>query len=161
MHLEFQTLPKLEIPFRMTDYRLRGHRSFPKKEMYQFVIYLQPTSSELAWENSFSLARTYHEFDVIWMWEQKTDPFLKYPVLLPFAALSKTNDRAQVLQQVAAEVDKLTDTRQQSNVAASAAILAGLVLDKDLIMRTLRSDIMKESVIYQEIEAQGLAKGLN
>lgn len=58
------------------------------------------------------------------MWEQKTDPFLKYPGLLPFAALSKTNDRAQVLQQVAAEVDKLTDTRQQSNVAASAAIKA-------------------------------------
>lgn len=46
MHLEFQTLPKPEIPFRMTDYRLRGHRSFPEKEMYQFVIYLQPTSSE-------------------------------------------------------------------------------------------------------------------
>lgn len=160
MHIEFQTEPKRNIPFRMTDYRLRGHRSFPEKEMYQFVIYLQKTSSELVKQNSFSLTRTYHEFDVIRMWEQKTDPFLQYPGLLPFAALSKTNDRAQVLRQVAQQINQITDATAQSNVTASAAILSGLVLDKELISRILRSDIMKESVIYQEIEAQGMEKGI-
>lgn len=160
MHIEFQTEPKRKIPFRMTDYRLRGHRSFPEKEMYQFVIYLQETSSELVKQNSFSLTRTYHEFDVIRLWEQKTNPFLQYPGLLPFAALSKTVSPAQVLQQVASEINKITDPVQQSNVAASTAILAGLVLDQQLINRILRSDIMRESVIYQEIEAQGEEKGM-
>lgn len=160
MHIEFQTEPKKKIPFRMTDYRLRGHRSFPEKEMYQFVIYLQETSSELVKQNSFSLARTYHEFDVIRLWEQKTSSFLQYPGLLPFAALSKTNDRAQVLRQVAQQINQITDATAQSNVTASAAILSGLVLDKELISRILRSDIMKESVIYQEIEAQGMEKGI-
>jgi predicted transposase YdaD len=51
--------------------------------------------------------------------------------------------------------------RSQSNVAAASAILAGLLLEKDLIHQVLRSDIMQESVIYQEIEAEarGEAKG--
>jgi predicted transposase YdaD len=51
--------------------------------------------------------------------------------------------------------------RSQSNVAAASAILAGFLLEKDLIQRILRSDIMRESVIYQEIEAEarGEAKG--
>ncbi|MBW4506871.1 MAG: Rpn family recombination-promoting nuclease/putative transposase [Scytonematopsis contorta HA4267-MV1] len=160
LHLEFQTLPKPDVPFRMADYRLRGYRRFPNKEMYQFVIYLQQTSSELAYKNDFRLTRTHHEFNIIRMWEQKTDSFLQYPGLLPFAALSQTDNRAQVLQQVAIEIEQIADQRQQSNVAASTAILAGLVLDSDLILRTLRSDIMRESVIYQEIEAQGEEKGV-
>ncbi len=81
LHLEFQTLPKPDVPFRMTDYRLRGYRRFPNKEMYQFVIYLQQTSSELAYKNDFRLTRTHHEFNIIRMWEQKTESFLQYPGL--------------------------------------------------------------------------------
>jgi predicted transposase/invertase (TIGR01784 family) len=39
LHLEFQTRPKSDIPFRMIDYRLRVHRRFPDKQMRQIVIY--------------------------------------------------------------------------------------------------------------------------
>ncbi|NCQ97778.1 MAG: DUF4351 domain-containing protein, partial [Microcystis aeruginosa W11-06] len=35
----------------------------------------------------------------------------------------------------------------------------GLVLEKDIIQRLLRKDIMKESVIYQEIWSEGLQEG--
>ena len=45
-------------------------------------------------------------------------------------------------------------------IAASTAILAGLVLDKEVIRRVLRSDIMRESVIYQDILAEGKAEAL-
>ncbi|MEA5511920.1 DUF4351 domain-containing protein [Crocosphaera sp. UHCC 0190] len=55
--------------------------------------------------------------------------------------------------------DSLIFLTEQSNLAASTAILAGLVLNKDIIQRLLRNDIMKESVIYQEIEDQGRQKG--
>ncbi|PHM06724.1 hypothetical protein CK516_31610 [Nostoc sp. 'Peltigera malacea cyanobiont' DB3992] len=40
LHLEFQTQPDSNIPFRMIDYRLRVYRRFPQKQMRQVVIYL-------------------------------------------------------------------------------------------------------------------------
>ena len=47
LQIEFQTEPDPKIPFRLTDYRLRGYRRFPDKQMKQVVIYLKPTSSGL------------------------------------------------------------------------------------------------------------------
>ncbi len=46
LHLEFQTLPKKNIPFRLLDYRVRVYRKYPDKPMRQIVIYLKETSSE-------------------------------------------------------------------------------------------------------------------
>jgi predicted transposase YdaD len=43
----------------------------------------------------------------------------------------------------------------QSNVAASAGILAGLLLEKDFINQVLWRDIMQQSVIYQDILQEG------
>ncbi|MDJ0730853.1 MAG: DUF4351 domain-containing protein [Crocosphaera sp.] len=73
LHIEFQTDPDEDIPFRMADYRLRLYRRYPHK----------------------------------------------------------------------------------NNIAASTAILAGLVLNKDTVSKLLREDIMKESVIYQDIISKG------
>ena len=38
LHIEFQTDPNPDIPFRMLDYRVRGYRRFPDKHMHQFVV---------------------------------------------------------------------------------------------------------------------------
>ncbi|MBD2147785.1 DUF4351 domain-containing protein [Sphaerospermopsis sp. FACHB-1194] len=154
LHIEFQTEPKAQIPFRMADYRLRVYRKFPNKRMRQVVIYLQPTTSELVQQTAFVLENTRHEFGVIRLWEQPSDIFLNTPGLLPFATLSQTEDKTLILQQVAEAIEQINDTRIQSNVAASTAILAGLVLNKKLIKRLLRSDAMRESVIYQDIQQE-------
>ena len=159
LHIEFQTEPDPKIPFRMTDYRLRGYRRFPEKKMYQVVIYLNRTNSELVYQNTFTLSRTRHEFEVIRLWEQPAEIFLENPGLLAFAVLSSTPNPENLLNQVAAQINEISDNRTQSNVAASTAILAGLVLNKDLIKRILRSDIMRESPIYQEILQEGEQKG--
>ncbi|MFN5264239.1 MAG: flagellar assembly protein H, partial [Pseudanabaena sp.] len=53
----------------------------------------------------------------------------------------------------------IADKQVQSNVAASTAIISGIALDKEIIQRLLRSEIMKESVIYQDILLEGEAKG--
>jgi predicted transposase/invertase (TIGR01784 family) len=159
LHIEFQTQPDAEIPFRTIDYRIRGYRRFPQKEMHQVVIYLNRTNSELVYQNTFTLSRTRHEFEIIRLWEQPAEIFLNKPGLLPFAALSNTPNPEQILNQVASEINEISDNRTQSNVAASTAILAGLVLNKDLIRRILRSDIMRESPIYQEILQEGEEKG--
>jgi predicted transposase YdaD len=53
----------------------------------------------------------------------------------------------------------MEEPREQSNVTASTAILAGLVLDKKVIERVLRQEIMRESVIYQDIRDEAKAEG--
>ncbi|WP_026733170.1 Rpn family recombination-promoting nuclease/putative transposase [Fischerella sp. PCC 9605] len=159
LHLEFQTQANADIPFRMIDYRLRVYRRFPHKRMRQVVIYLRQNNSELVQQNTFSIPGTHHEFEVIRLWEQSTDVFLRTPRLLPFAVLSRTTDPVSVLNQVATTIEEITESRIQSNIAASAAILAGLVLKKEVIRQILRAEIMRESVIYQDILEKGKAEG--
>jgi predicted transposase/invertase (TIGR01784 family) len=113
----------------------------------------------LVQQNTFTLTRTRHEFDVIKLWEQPTEVFLRTPGLLPFAVLTSTTNLESVLNEVAREINRITESRVQSNVAASTAILAGLVLEKEMIRRVLRTEIMRESPIYQEILQEGKAEG--
>jgi predicted transposase/invertase (TIGR01784 family) len=155
LHLEFQTEPDPTMPFRMADYRLRLFRRFPDKQIRQVVIYLTRSSSELVYQNSFEIPGTRHEFEVIRLWEQPTQPFLESIGLLPLAVLTQTPDTAQTLRQVASRVEAIPELRVQSNVAASAGILAGLLLEKDFINQILRRDIMQQSVIYQDILQEG------
>ena len=160
LHIEFQTEPSKNIPFRMADYRLRLYRKFPKKEIHQVVIYLTPSQSPLVYEDTFNLRELNHQFNVIRLWEQPTEIFQKYSGLLPFATLSQTNNPEETLRQVAKQIENITDKQVQSNVAASTAIISGIALNKEIIQRLLRSEIMKESVIYQDILLEGKAKGI-
>jgi predicted transposase/invertase (TIGR01784 family) len=158
LHLEFQTLPKENIPFRMLDYRVRGHRRYREKAMRQVVIYLKPTTSELAYQTSYVLERTHHEFDVIRLWEQPASLFLQYPGLLPFAVLGRSADAEETLRQAAQRVDQITDPATQANLMAASGILAGLKLEEEVIYRLLRRDIMQESTVYRSILAEGKAE---
>ena len=160
LHIEFQTDPNKNIPFRMADYRLRFYRKFPDKQVYQVVIYLTPSQSPLVHETTFNIGKLNHEFNVIRLWEQPTEIFQQYQGLLPFAALSQTNNPEETLRQVAKQIEQITDKQVQSNVAASTAIISGIALNQEIIQRLLRSDIMKESVIYQEILREGKAEGI-
>jgi predicted transposase/invertase (TIGR01784 family) len=150
--IEFQTMPKENIPFRMLDYRVRGDRRYRGKTMRQVVIYLKPTTSELAYQTSYVLERTRHEFDVIRLWEQPASLFLQYPGLLPFAALGQSDSPEEMLRQVTQIVDQIEEPTTQALMAASA-ILAGLRLEEDVIYRLVQRDIMQESVIYRSIQA--------
>ncbi len=154
LHCEFQTDPEPTMPFRMADYRLRVYRRFPHKRMVQVVVYLRATRSELVQQTTFELDHLRHEFQVVRLWEQPTEVFLQRPGLLPYAALSRTTDRVSVLRQVAQEIESMTDRNRQSNLAAATGILAGLVLDKETIGRLLRRELMRESVIYQELRSE-------
>ena len=160
LHIEFQTEPNKNIPFRMVDYRLRLYRKFPERQIYQVVIYLSPSKSPLVYENTFNLRELKYQFNIIRLWEQPTAIFQKYSGLLPFATLSQTSDPEETLRQVAKQIENIEDKQVQSNVAASTAIISGIALSKGIIQRLLRSEIMKESVIYQEILRKGLVEGL-
>jgi len=159
LHIEFQTEANKNIPFRMADYRLRLYRQFADTEIYQVVIYLTPSRSPLVYENTFNAGELNHRFNVIRLWEQPTEIFQKYRGLLPFATLSQTDNPEETLRQVAKQIENITDKRVQSNVAASTAIISGIALNQEIIQRLLRSEIMKESVIYQAILREGMAEG--
>jgi len=159
LHLEFQTVPRATIPFRMADYRLRVHRKYPNKDMRQIVIYLKETGSDLVRQNTFTISGMRHEFEVIRLWEQDYANFLNFPGLLPLAVLGQSDNPTQTLREVSSVIDRIEDRRQKSNIAAATSILAGLVLEKDVVRGVLREEIMRESVIYQDIVAKATAKG--
>ena len=127
--------------------------------MRQIVIYLSPTGSHLVHQTVFETTKMRHEFEIIRLWEQPTQPFLESTGLLPLAVLTQTSDKAQTLRQVAAAVESISDRRVQSNIAASAGILAGLTLKQDFINQVLRREIMQQSVIYQEWREEFLQEG--
>lgn len=159
LHLEFQTEPDPKMSFRMLDYRTRVYRRFPKKNMRQVVIYLKETSSPLVQENAFILPNTRHEYEVLRLWEIPAEKMLGLSGLLPLANLGKTPNRPEILRQVAAKIDNIEGRTEKSNLAAATAILAGLVLSKEIIGSLLREEIMRESVIYQDIRESGKAQG--
>jgi predicted transposase/invertase (TIGR01784 family) len=98
LHIEFQTEPDPMMPFSLADYRLRVFRRFPNKRMYQVVIYLTRSNSELVYQNAFEIPGTRHEFEVIRLWEQPTQTFLESTGLLPLAVLTQTADASQTLR---------------------------------------------------------------
>jgi predicted transposase/invertase (TIGR01784 family) len=144
----------------MLDYRIRVYRRHPQKQVRQVVIYLRRSDSPLVQENTFRLGETFHSFQVIRLWEENTPQFFHHPGLLPFAVLSNTDDPEQVLSLVSRSLETISQKQVQSNLAAATSILAGLVLNRETIKKILRSDIMRESVIYQDILEEGEEKGL-
>jgi predicted transposase/invertase (TIGR01784 family) len=143
----------------MLDYRIRVYRRHPQKQVRQVVIYLRRSDSPLVQENTFRLGETFHSFQVIRLWEENTPQFFHHPGLLPFAVLSNTDDPEQVLNQVSRSLETISQKQVQSNLAAATSILAGLVLNRETIKKILRSDIMRESVIYQDILEEGREEG--
>jgi predicted transposase/invertase (TIGR01784 family) len=159
LHLEFQTDPDDEIPFRMIDYRVRAYRKFPTKRMRQIVIYLRKTTSELVHQTAFEIENTLHRFEVIRLWEQPISIFLESVGLYPFASLTQTDEPESILRSVAAKIEHIGSSKIQANLTATAFILAGLVLDKNRVKQILRRDNMRESATYQDILAEGEVKG--
>lgn len=152
LHIEFQTLAisKLPLNFRMLDYSVRLKRQY-RCPVTQVIIFLQETSNEVAFIDEYRDATTIHKYQIVRLWEQDSAAFLANPALLPLAILTRTESPQELLAQVAERVATIPNREQRQNIAGCVEILAGLRFDKDLVQQFLREDIMKESVIYQDI----------
>ncbi len=159
LHIEFQTDPKINIPLRLADYRLRLHRKFSEKTIHQVVIYLRETASERVFQNTFEIAGMYAEFEVIRIWEVPAEELLAYPGLLPFAALGRSDDTVKTLRTAVSEIANIASEPEQHEAIAATYVLAGLRLDVDIISRVIRRDVMQESVTYQAILEEGREEG--
>lgn len=161
IHLEFQTRPKSDppLPLRMLDYWVRLYRIYKlyqeNKVIEQVIIFLRPDNSPKVFEDYFQVGETTHRYRVIRIWECDPTPLLSQPELLPLAVLAKSEQPEMLLSQVAANVKKIADSRQKSNIAACVELLAGINYSEDLIKMYLHDDILKESVTYQRILNDG------
>ena len=72
-------------------------------------MYLRQTQSPRVYENEFVLPELTHRFEVIRLWEQPPDQFLKFPGLLPFAVLSQTLEPERILRTVAQQANIIKD----------------------------------------------------
>ena len=161
LHIEFQTLStsRKPIPLRVIDYYIRLKRLYTECTIIQFVIFLQETEDKNAFINVYQDVNTTHYYQVIRMWEQDPVLFLNNPALLPLAPLTRTNAPQDLLSQVAESVAKIEEIEIKRDIVACTEILAGLRFEKKLISQLLREDIMRESVIYQDILQKGEEKG--
>jgi len=160
LHIEFQTSVKSDtpIPFRMLDYSVRLTRQYDIP-VTQVVIFLQQTNDEIAFTEEYVNETTTHRYQVVRMWEQDSALFLDNPALLPLAPLTQTNSPQRLLSQVAQSVARISDRETRQDIAAYTEILAGLRFGKNLIHQLLSEDLMKESVIYQDILQKGQQQG--
>ncbi|MEM8637787.1 MAG: Rpn family recombination-promoting nuclease/putative transposase [Cyanobacteria bacterium P01_G01_bin.54] len=166
LHVEFQTQPDAAIPERMAQYYLRIHKKFASQRIVQVVVYLRATSSPLVKQTVFRSGGMTHRFRVIRLWEQPKAVFWNTPGLLPLAILSKAahQDAEGLLEQIRVRISEVTaDVGMQGNLETATAIFAGLKLELSVIKRIMRSQVMRESVFYQDIvqesEQRGIIKG--
>ena len=156
LHLEFQTNPEAKIPFRMLNYWVRIRHRYPKKSIRQVVIYLRRTNSAKVYQDRFQEGHTSHQFEIVRLWEQPFEAFLKSPGLLPFAVLSRIEDPTTALERVVTQIRTTLDPQMQKSISTSVAILAGLVLEESLIERIVGMELLAESTVYQGIKRRAV-----
>jgi predicted transposase/invertase (TIGR01784 family) len=161
LHLEFQV--KLDsdppLPLRMLDYWVRLYRLY-RLPIRQVLVLLRPPAEGTVIESAFVLGTTRHEYQVLCMWEQDPSIFLDDIALLPLTILAATQSPEQLLNQVAQRVSTIESTQQRREASAYVQLLAGLRFNKSLIRQIFQEGIMRESVIYQEIQQEGEERGI-
>jgi predicted transposase YdaD len=80
---------------------------------------------------------------------------MAYEGLLPFVALSQTEDACASLRSAVEAINQMADESQQHEAMAVTYVLAGLKLDKAIISSIIRRDVMQESVTYRAIVQEG------
>jgi predicted transposase YdaD len=156
LQIEFQVAGETNPPLalRMLDYWVRLHRSY-RLPITQFLVLLQESRAAAEVPSEFQLEETRHRYNVVRMWEQNPEPLLQNTGLLPLAVLCAAEDTSQLLSQVAEEVGNIEEPEQRQLISNCTQLLAGLRFKKDLIRQLFSEEIMRESVIYQDILEEG------
>lgn len=160
LHIEFQlTVPApnaTPLGLRMLDYWVRLHRKY-RLPVHQGLVHIRPTSAPTP--DVYEVDRTRHAFDVVRLWEIDPEPLLANEALLPLAALARTADREALLSTVAEQVRRIEPPAHRREISSIVQLLAGLVSSSEVIRAMFGENMLKESVVYQEIIQEGLREG--
>ena len=161
LHTEFQTTMKSEVPvpLRLLDYHVGFKRKNPSQRVRQMLVVLRDNGEPVP--DRYEDETTVHTFGVVKMWEQDPQELLKYEGLLPLAVLCRAESGADLLGAVAAKINKIKSRKRRSETLNWSRLLAGMRYDKNLIEKIFKeSDMLEESVIYQDILQKGEQRGL-
>jgi predicted transposase YdaD len=161
LHAEFQTTLKSDVPvpLRLLDYHVGFKRQNPQRRVRQVLIVLKATGEEIP--DRYVDETTTHTYSVIKLWEVDPRELLKYDGLLPLATLCRAESGERLLSAVAARANRIKSREQRREMLNASRVFAGLRYDKTLVNRILKeSDMLEESVIYQDILQKGELRGL-
>ena len=161
LHTEFQTTLKSEVPvpLRMLDYYVGLKRQNPNQRVRQVLVVLKATGEVIP--DRYEDEWTVHRYMVVKLWEQDPAELLKHAGLLPLATLCRAESGEQLLGAVAAQIKRIKLPEQRREAVNASRVFAGLRYDRGLINRILKeSDMLEESVIYQDIFQKGAQQGL-
>ncbi len=161
LHVEFHVNVESSqppIPLRMLDHWVRLHRKY-RLPVVQGIVLLKDSPAARSLPNEFRFDQTVHPFHIVRLWEMNVDWLLQDTALYPLAVLTKTGDPEQLLNRVAETIKTIDNKDERTLISGCAQILAGLRYDAALIHQTFKEDIMRESVIYQEILQEGRQEG--
>ena len=96
------------------------------------------------------------------LWELKAADILAFGSdgLIPLAVLAKGKTVEDPLRLAVEAASSIEDNAEQADMMACIALLGNLIYSRETIFSLIRSDIMKESAIAQELIEEGLEKGL-
>ena len=161
-HIEFQTSAQshLPLPLRMLDYYVGFKRNFPAQRIRQALVILKDTGETIP--DCYEADDVTCRYTVIRLWECDAQELLAHEGLLPLAALCRTvGTGGELLRTVASRIAALPDPLLRREQIDATRIFAGLRYSKDLVQHILRrTDMLEESVIYQEILERGMSRGL-
>ncbi len=161
LHAEFQTTMKSDVPMplRFLDYYVGLKRKNPSRRVRQVLVVLKQTGEEIP--DRYEDERTLHIYDVVRVWEQNPAELMKHDGLLPLATLCRAESGEKLLSEVAARINQIKSRERRREALNWSRMLAGLRYDKNLIYRIMKeSDMLEESVVYQDILQKGRRRGL-
>ncbi|MGH6820522.1 MAG: DUF4351 domain-containing protein, partial [Methylocella sp.] len=95
------------------------------------------------------------------VWRQNPAKLLRHEGLLPLATLCHAESGEKLLGEVADQISRIKSRERRREALNWSRVLAGLRYDKNLITNILKeSDMLEESVIYQDIYRKGERRGL-
>jgi predicted transposase YdaD len=160
-HTEFQTRMKsrVPLPLRMLDYYVGLKRQNPARRVRQVLVVLTPTGEAIP--NRYEDENTLHNYGVVEVYRQNPALLLRHEGLVPLATLCETESGEALLEKVAARINRISSREQRRDALNMSRVLAGLRYDRNVVYRTLKeSDMLEESVVYQDILQKGKQRGL-
>jgi predicted transposase YdaD len=161
LHAEFQTTMRSDVPvpLRLLDYYVGFKRQNRDRRVRQVLVVLKKSSEKIP--DRYEDERTIHIYDVVRLWEQDPTELLKHEGLLPLATLCRAESGEKLLRDVAAKINRIKSRERRRETLSWSRMMAGLRYDINLITRILKeSDMLEESVIYQDIFKKGERRGL-
>ena len=161
-HIEFQTTARSEtpLPLRMLDYYVGFKRNFPDKIVRQALVILQ--DSGLAVPDQYQDESAFLRYNVVRLWETNPQDLWEHEGLLPLAVLCHTDGPGgQLLQTVAEHIASLDSLAERREKTAMTRVLAGLRFPLKLVSEILlETEMLEESVVYQDILQRGVQRGV-